>query len=193
MKLAALGNVSPYRLAQGHSLYRIQRPTVTGAALGRGPLHLAPIGAMSGRFDLAKLPCAYLAEAPGTALYEAVFRREATGVSVAGLLQLRELLAIQTLAEFVLADLRPHATAWPVLQSLRFSETQQLADDVHQAGFDGIIYCSAQHFAQACVVLFNPDAAAMKALWRVALANAAGAVNKWVADAATHSLVPLVP
>jgi hypothetical protein len=155
MKLADLGNLAPYLLAQGQSLFRVQRSTVTGAAIARGPFHLAPVGSLAGRFDLAGLPCAYLATAPDTAVFEAVFRRESTGVSIAAL-QLRELLAVQTNSQIVLGDLRPHATAWPVLQSLRFSETQALATEVHQAGFDGLIYCSAQHFARDCVVLFDP-------------------------------------
>jgi hypothetical protein len=192
MKLSTLEHLSPYRLAQGQSLFRIQRTALMGAAIGRGPLHLAPVGSLSGRFDLASVPCAYLAEAPDTALFEAVFRREGTSVSVAALQQ-RELLAVQTHAELVLGDLRPHATAWPVLQSLRFSETQALAADVHQAGYRGLIYRSAQHYAQDCVVLFDPDGAATTQIWRVALANRHGAVNKWVADAVKRSLVPLVP
>ena len=80
-----------------------------------------------------------------------------------------------------------------MLQSLRFSETQALAADVHQAGYSGLIYRSAQHFAQDCVVLFDPDSAATTQIWRVALASRQGAVNKWVADAVRRSLVPLVP
>ena len=80
-----------------------------------------------------------------------------------------------------------------MLQSLRSSETQELAADAYQAGFEGLVYRSAQHFAQDCVVLFDPDSAASKQLWRVALANPQGAVNKWVANAVRRSLVPLVP
>ncbi|URI10805.1 RES family NAD+ phosphorylase [Aquincola tertiaricarbonis] len=192
MKLADLEYLAPHLLAQGQSLFRTQRTALVGESVARGPLHLAPIGSLSGRFDLARVPCAYLAEAPDTALLEAVFRRESTGVSIAGL-QFRELLAVQTRSEFVLGDLRPHASAWPVLQSLRFSETQALAAEAKQAGFSGLIYRSAQHFAQDCVVLFDPPAGAMKALWRTPLANRQGAVSKWVAEVARRSLVPLVP
>lgn len=192
MKLADLEHLSSYRLAQGQSLFRTQRAAVAGGTLARGPLHLAPVGSLSGRFDLAGVPCAYLAEEPDTALFEAIFRRESTGVSVAAL-QLRELLAVQTRVEVVLGDLRPHAAAWPVLQSLRFSETQALAEEAYQAGLGGFIYRSAQHFSQDCVVLFDPDRAATKELWRVALANRQGLVNRWVADATRRSRVPLVP
>ena len=192
MKLADLEHLSPYRLAQGQSLYRTQRAAVTGSAIARGPLHLAPVGSLSGRFDLAGLPCAYLAEAPDTALFEAIFRREATSVSVAAL-QLRELVAVQTRHEVMLGDLRPHAAAWPVLQSLRGSETRGLAAEAHKAGFSGLVYRSAQHFGQDCFALFDPPSTLTKELWRVALANAQGAVNKWVADAERRSLVPLVP
>ncbi|GAB4122147.1 MAG: hypothetical protein Fur0014_21570 [Rubrivivax sp.] len=143
--LADLEDLSTDRLAQGLPLLRVQRSAAIGAAIVRGPLHLPPIGSLSGRFDLAGVPCAYLAEAPDTALFEALFRRESTGVSVAAL-RLRRLPAVQTRADLVLGDLRPHATAWPALQSLRFSETQ--------------------------------------AIWRMALANGQGAVNRWVAHAA---------
>lgn len=192
MKLSDLGKLSAYRLAQGVTLFRTQRAVVNHVSTVRGPLHLAPIGSLSGRFDLANVSCAYLAEAPDTALFESVFRRECVGVSVAAL-QTRELVAAQTRYEFVLGDLRPHATAWPVLQSLRASETRELAADAHRAGFDGFIYCSAQHFNQDSMVLFDPDSAAIKALWRSPLANEQGAVSQWVADAVRRSKVPLLP
>lgn len=192
MKLADIGTLSPHKLARGQSLFRIQRAAVIGAAVTRGPLNLAPVSSLSGRFDLEGLPCAYLAEAPDTALFEAVFRRESTGVSVSAIRR-RELLAVESQSEQVVGDLRPHAMSWPVLQSLRFSETQALAAEVYQAGFSGLIYRSAQHYTHDCVILFDPDDASMKELWRSELVNRQGAINKWVADAARRSCVPLVP
>lgn len=69
---------------------------------------------------------AYFAERPETALYEATCRREAVGVSYA-MMAKRSLLSVQTTAKLSLLDLRPHASSWPVLHSLRFDQTQALA------------------------------------------------------------------
>lgn len=38
-----------------------------------------------------------------------------------------------------IADLRPHATDWPVMQLLRYASTQALAADLLGHGFDGAI------------------------------------------------------
>ena len=136
-------------------------------------------------------PDAYFALAPETALYEAVFRREAASVSISLLAQ-RELLAIQLIADVQLLDLRGHASV-PVLQSLRFAETHELALQAWRSGVDGMIYKSAQQFGQDCVVLFDPPASATKSLWKTRLVNEYGAVSRWVAFAARASGMPLVP
>ncbi|WP_157270584.1 RES family NAD+ phosphorylase [Azohydromonas aeria] len=192
MNLADLEYLNTCTIPAGQTFFRIQRARATRQTVRRGPLKLAPAGVMSGRFDLVDAPTAYLAEAPETALYEAVFRREATSVSIAALGQ-RELLAAQLLQQVQLGDLRPHAGSWPVLQSLRHSQTQELAAQAHAAGFDGFIYRSAQQFGQDCIVLFDPGATSTKALWRTPLTNAAGAVSRWVAAAVRGSGIPLVP
>lgn len=98
-------------------------------------------------------------------MYEAIFRREATAVSLAQL-ALRELLAVQLVREVELGDLRPHASTWPVLQSLRRSETQELASQAHDAGFAGLIYRSTQQSGQDCIVLFDPPSGAVRTLWK---------------------------
>lgn len=190
MKFLDLEVVTTYALAAGQSLFRVQR--IRAAAVRRGPLKLAPPGLMSGRFDLADVPCAYFAEAPDTALYEALFRREAPLLSLHEL-RTRELLAVQTRRVLQLGDLRPHTPNWPVLQSLRFSETQELALDAYAAGLDGLIYKSAQQHGQDCVVLFNPGAELIGLQNRTPLVGQANALNRWVALAARRSKVPLVP
>ena len=192
MRLKDLTHLSSHTIAAGQSFYRVQRARATRATVKLGPLKLPPAGVMSGRFDLAAHATAYLGESPETALYEAVFRREATMVSLAMLAQ-RELLAVQLVHEIQLGDLRPHALTSPVLQSLRHSETQQLALEAHAAGFVGLIYRSAQQFGQDCIVLFDPHAATAKLLWRAPLINSACAVNRWVAVVARGSRIPLVP
>ena len=80
MKLSDLEVVTSHSLASGQSLFRVQR--TRRATILRGPLKLAPIGLLSGRFDLPGVPCAYFGESPDTALYEALFRREAPMISL---------------------------------------------------------------------------------------------------------------
>lgn len=192
MRLQDLEYLNTHTVATGQSFYRIQRARSIQTTDKRGALNLAPAGVMSGRFDLVAHATAYLAESPDTALYEAVFRREATMVSLTLLAQ-RELLSIQVQREFQLGDLRPHTSAWPVLQSLRHPETQELAREAHEAHYGGLIYRSAQQFGQDCIVLFDPGATDTKLLWRSRLVNSHGAVNRWVADAVRGSRITLTP
>lgn len=190
MRLSDLEIVTTYSLASGQSLFRVQR--ARNSALRRGPLKLSPVGLLSGRFDLPTVPCAYFAEAPDTALYEALFRREAPLLSLHELRK-RELVTVQVRRNLELGDLRPHTPSWPVLQSLRFGETQELAIDAHAAGLEGLIYKSAQQHGQDCVVLFDPDADVVGARTRVHLVADGDSLNRWVVLAAERSRVPLAP
>lgn len=192
MNLQDIQFLTPYKLPAGQSLYRVQRKTATPETIRRGPLKLAPLGMGVGRFDLTATPCAYLAESPETSLYESVFRREATGVSLTRLAQ-QELLTVQITQEIDVGDLRPHAPSWPVLQSLRYSETRELAEAAFAAGYRGLFYRSAQQFGQDCIVWFDPPAGAVKVLSRTTLVNESGALSRWAFDAARRSRVPLVP
>lgn len=190
MKFSDLEVVTTYSLPSGQSLFRVQR--TRGSAVRRGPLNLAPVGLLSGRFDLPSVPCAYFGEAPDTALYEALFRREAPLLSVHEL-RVRELLAVQIRRNVKLGDLRPHTPSWPVLQSLRFSETQELAKDAYAAGLEGFIYRSAQQYGQDCVVLFDPSASVVELRAKTSLVGTKNTLNRWVVLAAQRSKVPLVP
>jgi len=190
MKLSDLELLTTHTFAAGQSLFRVQRSRA--AAVRRGPLKLAPLGLLSGRFDLPHAPCAYFGDAPDTALYEALFRREAQFVSLTELRK-RELLAVQSNRDLKLGDLRPHAGNWPVLQALRFSQTQELANEAYAAGFEGFIYCSAQQHGQDCVVIFDPDPRWVSARSVTALLGPRDTLNRWVGHAALRSKVPLVP
>jgi hypothetical protein len=192
MKLTDLQHVQTTSIPPGQSYFRVQRSKLSKSTVLKGPLKLAPPGRLAGRFDLSDTPCAYLAEAPETALYEAVFRREASLVSLSSLAN-QELVAVQTCRAISVADLRPHAGTWPVLQSLRLSETQELASELQAAGFDGAMYRSAQQYGYDCIALFGPSASLFKGIRVQALADSAGRLNKHLAQAALHSRVPLGP
>ena len=190
MKLTDLELVTHHVLAAGQSLFRVQR--ARRASVRLGPLKLGPTGLLAGRFDLPDVPCAYFAEAPETALYEALFRREAPLLSLEELRK-RELIAVEIRRDLRLGDLRPHTMNWPVLQALRFSETQELASDARANGLEGFVYRSAQQFGQDCVVVFNPDPNMVVARSRNPLVSPQGGLNRWVALAARRSKVPLAP
>lgn len=192
MNLQDIQFLTPYKLPPGQSLFRVQRRTATANTIRRGPLKLAPLGMAAGRFDVTAAPSAYLAESPETSLYESVFRREATGVSLARLAQ-QELVTVQITQEVELGDLRPHASSWPVLQSLRYSETRELAEAAFAAGYQGLLYRSAQQAGQDCIVWFDPPAGAVKLLSATSLVSESGALSRWAFDAARRSRVALVP
>lgn len=192
MNLDTLEFVPERRLPTGATLYRVQLSRARRDSQRIGPLRLAPPSLMSGRFDLPATPVAYLAESPDTALYEAVFRREVLAVSFTRLAQ-RSLLSLQTHAPLTLADLRGHASAWPVLQSLRFSATQTLAADQQRRGFDGIVYRSAQHYGQDCHALFGPALTHLRRGWSQPLVGEGGGLHRLCAQVLRGSQVPPVP
>lgn len=97
----------------------------------------------------------YFAEAAVTAVYETPARREATTLSIAGEIAIRELLTLMTTRRLRLLDVRPKAHDWPVLQSTRFSPTQRLAAAALGAGFEGIVYKSAQQYDADCYAIFG--------------------------------------
>jgi hypothetical protein len=150
------------------TLYRVQRSGSRPGTVTIGGLKLPPPGALVGRFDLSLFPVGYFAEAPETAIYESLARREATALSLF-LLARRQLLAVQSRRGNRLADLRPHVSSWPVLQSLRLHVTQQLAADAQRLGFEGIVYRSAQQYAHDCYALFGSALRALQMFSRVAL------------------------
>jgi hypothetical protein len=70
-----------------------------------------------------------------------------------------------------------------VLQSLRFSATQEIAAEAVAAGFEGIAYRSAQHYGQDCFVVFGASLKAFKLVWRKALLLPNGSMHQALAAA----------
>lgn len=161
MKFHDLQYLPPVTLAASQTVYRVQRVKARPGAASIGPLKMAPIGEMSGRFALAKAATCYFAESPETALYKSLVRREAVSLSISNAAG-RQLLCLRTTRPIQLLDLRQHASSWPVLQSLRFSATQDIGAEALAAGFEGIGYRSAQHYGQDCFVVFGAGLKAFK-------------------------------
>lgn len=105
----------------------------------------------------------------------------------------RQLLCLRPTAPIELMDLRPSASAWPVLQSLRFSITQQLAAEAWSHGFGGIAYRSSQHYGHDCYVLFGASLNLLKLVWRKALMLPDGAMHTALHSAIRGGQIPLVP
>lgn len=192
MRLHDLQYLPPVTLAASQTVYRVQRARARPGAATIGPLKMAPVGDMSSRFAIAKAVTCYFAESPETALYESLVRREAVSLSLssgAG----RQLLCLRTTRPIQLLDLRPHASSWPVLQSLRFSVTQGIAGEAAAAGFEGIAYRSAQHYGQDCFVVFGAGLKAFKLVWREALVLPDGSMHQALAAAIRGGQIMLAP
>lgn len=192
MKLHDLQYLPPVTLAASQTVYRVQRIKARPGALTVGPLKMAPIGDMSGRFALAKTETGYFAESPETALYESLVRREAVSLSISNAAS-RQLLCLRTTRPLTLLDLRPHAASWPVLQSLRFPVTQAIAAGAMAEGFEGIAYRSAQHHGQDCFVVFGAALQGFKLVWRKALMLPDGSMHQALAAAVRGGQIMLVP
>lgn len=192
MKLHDLQYLPPVTLAASQTVYRVQRTRARPGAASIGPLKMAPIGDMSGRFALPKTVSGYFAESPETAIYESLVRREALALSI-GVAADRQLLCLRTTRPVRLLDLRQHASSWPVLQSLRFTVTQAIAAGAWAESFEGIAYRSAQHYGQDCLVVFGPGLETFKLVWRQALVLADGSMHQTLATAIRGGQIMLTP
>ncbi|GAP37661.1 hypothetical protein ISF6_3606 [Piscinibacter sakaiensis] len=92
-----------------------------------------------------------------------------------------------------LLDLRQHASSWPVLQSLRFPVTQEIAAGALAEGFEGVAYRSAQHYGQDCFVVFGPGLKTFKLVWRKALVLADGSMHQALVTAIRGGQIMLTP
>jgi hypothetical protein len=193
MKLADLEFAPSFDLPAPSVLYRIQRARARRGSLRVGRILLPPSHLLSGRFDVGGIPVGYFAEAPETAVYESLCRREATAISM-NAAAMRSLLCVQTSQPITLLDLRMHASSWPVLQSLRLSHTQELATEAHAQGFAGIAYCSAQQYNMHCYAVFGDALASLRTVWVERLTEpGTGNLHGVLAGAIKGSQVPLVP
>lgn len=195
MRLQELEHAAELVLRVPTILYRVQRTRSRAGSVTIGPLRLPPRGLLSNRFDLANDDVAYFAEMDTTAVYETLARRETTTLSLSATVAQRQLLTLRTTQPLALLDLRGHAHAWPVLQSLRYAATQSVAASTQAAGYQGIVYRSAQQYGADCYAIFGIGALkSLRLVSRTTLVHAAtGSVHRVVAGAVRGSKVPLVP
>lgn len=179
MKLADLEFAPSLDLPAPTSLFRIQRTRARPGSLRIGRILLPPPHLLSGRFDIPGVSVGYFAEAPETAVYESLCRREATAVSIQAA-AMRSLLCVQTAEPLKLLDLRTHANRWPVLQSLRLDHTQQLAAEAQAAGFRGIVYRSVQQHGKQCFAIFGEALAKLPMAWSERLIESGTGNLHWV-------------
>ncbi len=172
--------------------HRVQRATARRGSVRLKGYVLAPTGGLTGRFDLADEPTAYLADSPETALYESVFRREVRSCHWDRLLE-RTMVTFETRASLHLVDLRGLEERYPVLQSIRYEISQKFAQDCRDHDLDGILYASAQHPHHSCVCFFKSAIEQTKKLTAFALVDSgSGNLLKSAANAARGSQVPIV-
>ena len=94
----------------------------------------------------------------------------------------------------LLLDLRFHAGAWSVLQSLRYDSTQGLAKDARDLGYQGIVYRSAQQYGSDCYALFGRAMALLRLESKSPLIHpTTGALHRAAANAVRGSQISLVP
>lgn len=177
-------NASLFELPRLSQLYRVQRLRARPGSVAIGPLRLPPVGLMVGRFDLVEAPVAYLATSPDTAIFETWARREAR-IAPFDALTRSGLLEVATLSGLTLLDLRHETNAYPVLQSIRWHETQELAAEAHARGLQGLIYSSAQQLGGSCVALFDLQPRSLKLIEKLPLVDPTG---KQLLRVAAHAL-----
>jgi hypothetical protein len=179
-------------LPANQTWHRVQRKAALQGSVRLHGFVLAPLGGLTGRFDLADESIAYLADSPETALYESLFRREVRACHLSRLQQ-RVLASFHTLQALRLVDLRGIEERYPVLQSLRYDVTQGFATDCRQKDLHGILYASAQHPYHTCVCLFNAGLDRARRTSTVPLVQPhTGNLHKAVMTAARGSQVPIV-
>jgi hypothetical protein len=128
-----------------------------------------------------------------TAVYETLARRDGRSIALATV-KARDLPTVTLRSGGLrIADLRPHATDWPVLQSNRYTSTQALAADLHAHRYDGVLYLSAQHYALDCLALFGAANASTSRVSSDPLFEAsAGRLHGSLVDAERGSELPIV-
>lgn len=146
-------NPSVIELAAPCVFYRVQLIRSRRTSVQLNGLSMPPVGLLHGRFCLPNEPVAYLADSQETALYESLLRRETVSRTLSELRR-RCLVEFVTTGSLRLADLCGLAEPYPVLQSLRVAQTQELAADCRAMDLDGVIYASAQHPHHTCIALF---------------------------------------
>ena len=193
MRLADLEHAADFELPAQFILNRVQRRRTRKGTVSIGALRLPPRGLLHARFDLADDEVGYFAEAGETAIYETLARREASMLTMPNV-EARALLTFLTTVPLQLIDLRFHANAWPVLQSLRYPATQQLAQEIRDQRYAGIAYRSAQQHGADRFAIFGRAMATLRLKSRAPLVHSVtGALHRAAADAIRGSQIPLAP
>lgn len=179
-------------LPAGQTFFRVQLLRARRGTVKTNGLLLAPAGTLSGRFCLPDQVTAYLADSVDTALFESRFRRD-TKIRCLEEFQKRALARFVTTSSLRLLDLRHLAESYPLLQSLRYEQTQALAFESFNAGHQGVIYASAQQAEHACICLFPSRILALKRQQQQPLVKpGTRRLLHVVLDAARRSGVPLI-
>lgn len=179
-------------LPAGQTFFRVQLLRARRGTVKTNGLLLAPAGTLSGRFCLPDQVTAYLADSVDTALFESRFRRD-TKIRCLEEFQKRALARFVTTSSLRLLDLRHLAESYPLLQSLRYEQTQALAFESFNAGHQGVIYASAQQAEHACICLFPSGILALKRQQQQPLVKpGTRRLLHVVLDAARRSGVPLI-
>lgn len=153
---------------------------------------LRPAQGVAARFDVAGVAIAYLADAPETALYESVFRREVRSCSMERLRR-RALATFLVRERMRVADLRSLAEPFPVLLSQRYESTQAFAQSCEERGLHGVLYSSAQHPGHSCLAMFPAGIALARRVGTQALVKPrTSQLLRPVMTALRGSMVPLV-
>ena len=193
MKQTDLDFTQTATLPQSTELFRVQRRVRHDGDRRVGRLRLPPLGLLSGRFDVPDEDVGYFAAHAETAGYEALARREDHSLSLSRIAQ-RELICLKVSQPLALLDLRPHAKSHPVLQSMRFKQTQELAADASKAGFCGIVYRSAQQADMDCFAVFGPWLKTLRLKWAEPLvAEGTGSLHYLVEQLSRGACIPVVP
>lgn len=153
--IISVNGVPKIELPEGQIFHRVQRIERLKNSVVINGMILPPGGLRVGRFCLKEGVTAYLADTAETALYEAVFRRELKMHVPLNDLKSRALACFVSKKPLRLVDLRGSEVEYPFLQSLRIGLTQAFADCCFDAGYDGIIYGSAQHPRHSCLCIFE--------------------------------------
>lgn len=191
MNLDTFDGTPPFLLSRRQVLFRIQPARARPGSPAIGALRVARANSLAGRFSVPDKRVAYFADSEDTAGYEVFGRREQQFISLERL-RAGELLCAELTDDLSLLDLTQHAGAYPALQSTRYSPTQALAAQAARAGFDGIVYRSAQQHGGTCYALFEHTFPHVRARWRQRLIQpTTGNLHRLVATVALGAQLPL--
>lgn len=191
MILTKLDLAEEFVLPASSLFQRVQRKRSRPGTVSIGPVRLAPSHLCTGRFDIVDSPVGYFADTAETAMYESLARRECQFLPI-DLLRGRVLLTVRTTYELRLLDLSTCTHDYPVLQSLRYSQTQKLAQDALRHGYDGIAYHSAQRHGALCYALFDSGMRSIRKVCTNDLIQAStGAFHTALTNVIRGSLIPL--